>query len=99
MTKEDVQLKAFQIIAAAGDALSCYYDAAKNFKRSDLEETKQKIKEGDEALTKAHLVQTELIRAEVNGEDIPSSLILTHSQDHLLQAMTWEKIARLLIDE
>ena len=96
MTKEQVQMKAFQIIAAAGDAFGHYYNAVKEVKKGNLDEALELIKEGDNCIKEAHQVQTDLIHAEVMKEEVPVSLILTHSQDHLLQAMTWEKIAKLL---
>ena len=99
MNKEEVQLKAFQIIAAAGEALGEYYDAILAYKQKNWETAKERVKKGDARLTEAHLIQTELIRAEVAGNDLPGSLILTHSQDHLVQAQIFEKIAKLLIEE
>lgn len=98
MTKEEVQLEAFQIIAAAGDAFGNYYNALREHKFGNSLEAKQKIEEGDIKLNEAHLVHTRLIHAEVNDEELPYSLIVSHAQDHLTMALTWEKIAKLVID-
>lgn len=97
MTKEEVQLEAFQIIAAAGDAFGNYYNALKEHKLGNSEVAKQNIEEGDRKLNEAHLIHTRLIRAEVNDEELPYSLIVTHAQDHLTMALTWEKIAKLMM--
>lgn len=99
MTKEEVQMKAFQIIASAGDAFGAYYSAVKEYKAKNINEAKRLVEEGDKKINDAHQIHTDLIHAEVRGEEIPGSIVLTHSQDHLLQAMTWENIAKLLIDE
>lgn len=98
MTKEEVQLEAFQIIATAGDAFGYFYNAVKEQKVGNLEAAKKNIEEGDRKLNEAHQIHTKLIHVEVNDEELPYSLIVTHAQDHLTMALTWEKLAKLMMD-
>lgn len=97
MTKEEVQQMAFEMIAASGDALDCYYSAIVQFRNNNIDEAKQKIKDGNTCLNKTHQIQTDLIQAEIKNEEVPYSLIMTHAQDHLTNAMNWERLARLVI--
>ncbi len=97
MTKEKVQLLAFKIIANAGEALDCFYNAVLLYKESNEEEALKKLNRGKEILNEVHNLQTELIQAEANDEEVPYSLIMTHAQDHLNSAINWERMASLLL--
>ena len=97
MTKEQVQTMAFEIVMEAGDALNCFYSAVTSYKKSRLQEAAEQLKAGKQHLIKTHQIQTDLIQAEANNEDIPYSLIMVHAQDHLSTAMNWERMAQLLI--
>lgn len=99
MDKEKIQLQAFQIISIAGDAYSLFYEAMKCYKENDLSTAIEKQREGSEKLNEAHQIQTELIQAEVNNEELVYSLIMSHAQDHLMMACTWQNMAKLFIGE
>lgn len=98
MSKEEVQMQAFQIISIAGDAFSSFYEAMSYYKQKDMDMAKMKLDEGSEKLIEAHQIQTTLIHAEVNDLDLPFSLIMTHAQDHLTMANCWENLAKVFID-
>lgn len=99
MTKEEVIQAAFQIISFAGDAMNEFYGAILDYKHHDIDNAKIKYKEGSEFLNKTHLIQTQLIQAEVNDEEIPYSLIMTHAQDHLTGAINWQRMVNLLLED
>lgn len=94
MTKEKVQMLAFNIIANAGEAKDYYVQAGKAAENYEFEKSEILLKQGDEAIVKAHKAQTELLNAEINGEEIPFSIILIHSQDHLMTTMSYEQSAK-----
>ena len=98
MTKQEVQMISFNVIANAGEAFDCYVkaiDAANNFEFDSAEEL---MKKGDASLIKAHKAQTDLINAEVNGEELPFSILLIHAQDHFMHASTYQQTAKDLIN-
>lgn len=94
MTKEELLLLSFDIIASSGEAKDYYVRAVKAAEKYDFEECYKLLKEGDNCIIKAHKSQTELLNAEVNGEGIPFSIILIHSQDHLMTTLSYEQSAK-----
>lgn len=97
MTKEEVQLYAFQMIALAGEATDFYFRAIAEFKKENNELSLELFENGNERLVECHQIQTDLIHKESQGEDIPYSLIMTHAQDHFTGATNWKSFARLII--
>ena len=97
MTKEQVQMIAFEMVVTAGDALNCFYSTIVSSQKGLPEQALQQLAEGKVHLHKTHQLQTDLIQAEANAEEIPYSLIMVHAQDHLNTAMNWERMAQLLI--
>lgn len=94
MTKEKVQMLAFDIIANSGEAKDFYVRAVKAAQEKNFGRCDDLLKKGNEAIVKAHQSQTELLNAEINGEDIPFSIILIHSQDHLMTTISYEQSAK-----
>lgn len=99
MTKDEITQMAFEIISNAGEAMDQYYGALIDLKKNRTDLAKQKLEEGNKFLNKTHKIQTELIQNEVNDEDIPYSLIMTHAQDHLNSAINWQRIVMLFLEE
>lgn len=97
MNKEEVTEEAFKIIAFSGDAFDQYYKAAEKFKENKIDDAITCKKNGDDFLNQAHAVQTKLIQKEINKEDIPYLLIMTHAQDHFSKANNWQSIISLLV--
>jgi len=86
-----------ELIVNGGDARSKAMQAIKLAKKGDLEAAKEKIKEANEALNKAHDFQTTLIQNEAAGEHVEVSLLMVHAQDHLMNAMTVRDLAQEMI--
>ena len=87
-----------ELVVNGGDARSKSMQAIKLAKKGDLEAAKEKIKEANEALGKAHNYQTKLIQSESAGEKVEVSLLMIHAQDHLMNAMTVRDLAKEMID-
>ena len=98
MTKEEAQNISFQIIGYAGDALSDFVEAVAQAKKGNGEEAQKLMQAGKEQLTKAHKSQTDLLVAEANNEELPFSIILVHAQDHIMNAILYENIAKDFIE-
>lgn len=94
MTKEKVQSIAFQLIAYAGDAVDHYYKAIAQARAGDSIAYARETKQAEEELKKAHRAQTELLTAEINQQDIPFSILMTHAQDHLTIAIMTQRMAK-----
>lgn len=100
MTKEEVQMTAFQIIGIAGDAMDDFYQGMKVYLGCHANhQAIVAMKRGQERMGEVHNIQTKLIQAEVNDEEVPYSLIMTHAQDHLANAISWSRMCQLLIDQ
>lgn len=89
---------AFQIILYAGNGKSSAMEAIQEAKEGNFDEADKKIKESSEELGKAHKYQTELLQNEARGEGESVNVILVHSQDHLMTAMTVRDLAIEIIE-
>lgn len=86
------------IIRHSGEARNQAISAIAAAKEDDFEKAKDKLRQVDQLLIKAHQKQTELIQLEASGVQIPSSLLLSHGQDHLMNAMMIKEMAYEFID-
>ena len=98
MTREEMQLMSFQIISYAGDAFSSFAEAINKAKLFDFDESDRLLQYGRKQLTYAHKSQTELLTSEANKEELPFSVIMVHAQDHLMNAVMYEKIAEEFVN-
>ena len=97
MTKEEIELTSFQIIAHAGDALDCFQKAIDSAKENNFELSDDYMRKGKKFMTEAHKIQTKFLTLEANDEDIKFSVILLHSQDHLMSTLNYERMANEFI--
>ena len=67
-------------------------------KKGQVEEARQLLSDARGEINKAHKHQTTLITAEANGEKNEISVLLIHSQDHLMNGMTVLDMASEFID-
>ncbi|NRY61706.1 PTS lactose/cellobiose transporter subunit IIA [Clostridium beijerinckii] len=86
-----------ELVVNGGHARSKSMEAIKAARKGDIEFAKEKIKEANEALNKAHNFQTSLIQKEAAGEEVGISLLMVHAQDHLMNAMTVRDLAKEMI--
>lgn len=86
-----------ELIVNAGNARSKLMQAIKAAKGGDMKLAKEKIKEANEALNKAHDFQTNLIQREAAGDGVEISLLMVHAQDHLMNAMTVRDLAQEIV--
>ena len=87
-----------KMIGFAGDAFSYYFKALDEAKNHNYTECDNMLKSGDDSLNQAHVLQTELITKEVNGEENEYSILMVHAQDHLMNAVLTKKLVIELID-
>jgi len=93
MDMEKINEIAFQIILYGGNGRSNAMEAIQHAKEGDFEKADQLIEDANTELGKAHNHQTELLQLEARGEGASVNVILVHSQDHLMNAMTVRDMA------
>ena len=86
------------IIMHSGEARSYSMEALAIAKTGDFDKAKELIIRADEELGYAHNSQTSLIQGEAANDKIEFSLLLIHSQDHLMTTMTFKDLAVELIE-
>ncbi|WP_028777741.1 PTS lactose/cellobiose transporter subunit IIA [Shimazuella kribbensis] len=88
----------FQIILHAGNARSSSMEAIHLAKEGKFEEAAAKIAEAEKEFLEAHHSQTKLLQKEASGQGQSPTVLLIHSQDHLMTAMTVKEMAQEFIE-
>ncbi|SHK65608.1 PTS system, cellobiose-specific IIA component [Clostridium cavendishii DSM 21758] len=86
------------LIMHSGEARSYAMEAIQAAKANNLEEARELIGKASEELGYAHNTQTGLIQNEAAGNKTELSLLLVHSQDHLMTSMTLKDLAEEIVD-
>ena len=88
----------FGIICSAGEGRSLAIEAMGLAKENnDIAGAREKLAKARETLNEAHHFQTDLIQREAGGEKFDIGILLIHSQDHLMNAMTVIQMADEII--
>ncbi|OVE65022.1 PTS lactose/cellobiose transporter subunit IIA [Clostridium diolis] len=96
---EDQNLEAIMgLIMNAGNAKSDAMEAIKAAKERDFDLANQKIKDAENSLVEAHHSQTGLLTQEAQGKNITVTLLMVHSQDHLMTAISFTDLAKEIIE-
>lgn len=86
------------IIMHSGEARNYSIEAISLAKAGHFKKAKELICKADEELGFAHNSQVSLIQRETTNEKVQFSLLLVHSQNHLMTAMTFKDLAVEIID-
>ena len=98
MTKEDVTMVGFEIVAYAGDARSKLMTALNKAQNGEFEEAEKLVKEADICIADAHRAQTDLLTKEAAGEDLAYSVTMMHGQDHLMTTLLLKDLMKHFIE-
>lgn len=98
ITKEEISMIAFEIIAYSGDARSKLLEAVNNAKLKNMDKCNELIGEAKQCLIDAHKSQTQMIVAEAQGKNIEVGFITVHAQDHLMTTLLLQDIIENLLD-
>lgn len=93
----DCEEQIMELIVNSGNARGIALSAVTAAVDGDFEKADALLAESGEQLIKAHNAQTELIQAELNGEQSMVSLLMVHAQDHLMNALTVKDMAAQII--
>lgn len=96
--EENLLETVMSLIMHGGDAKSTAMEAIQAAKKGNFDEADKKLDETNKALSKAHKAQNSLLSKESRGDTIQYSLLLTHGQDHLMNAVTTKDLAIEIID-
>lgn len=94
---ERLENLAMLIIANAGAARTCAFEALAAAKKEDFAQAAQKKKKSEEYLHEAHSAHSQLLQLDAKGEIERVDLLLAHAQDHLMNAaLAQELIAEII---
>ncbi|MDR3598106.1 PTS lactose/cellobiose transporter subunit IIA [Clostridium sp.] len=92
------ELIVMDIIVNAGEAKGYLYEALSKAKEGKFDEVDGLFEKAEEALGRAHDVQTSLITREASGEKLNVSILFVHSQDHLMTCMSEKNLIKEIIE-
>ena len=98
MTKEEMTLLGFEIVAYAGDARSKLLEALKAAEKGDFTQAESLVEEAGSCVAEAHKSQTTMLAQEAAGEDLPYSITMMHGQDHLMTTILLKDVIHHLIE-
>ena len=86
------------LIVNGGNAKSSAFEAIRAAKEGDFATADAKMKEANDFLIKAHNSQTQMLTDEANGKHAKVTLLVVHSQDHMMNAITFRDLAGEIVD-
>lgn len=92
-----MELLVMNLIMKSGDAKSLAMEAIQQARANCIPEAKTKLSKAEEALNEGHNAQSQLLAREAGGEDVGSVMLLNHSQDHLMGAITTVDLAKEIV--
>lgn len=97
MSQEQLEA-AMGLIINSGNAKSDAMEAIQAAKSSDFGLADEKLATASQSLVEAHHAQTNLLKEEASGNNMTVTLLAVHSQDHLMTSMTFNDLAKEVID-
>ncbi|WP_432205665.1 PTS lactose/cellobiose transporter subunit IIA (plasmid) [Cetobacterium somerae] len=94
---EELEMIVFSIVGNAGEAKSLAQEALTFSFNGKFDEANELLKKSNEAILKAHAIQTDLIQKEAGGEPTPISMLFVHAQDHLMTAISEKELIKKMI--
>lgn len=94
---EELEMIVFSIVGNAGEAKSLAQEALALSFEGNFTEAEDVLKKSNEAILKAHAIQTDLIQKEAAGESTPITMLFVHAQDHLMTAISEKELIKKMI--
>lgn len=92
LTRQDIGMIGFEIVAYSGDARSSLLEAIKCAKRGEFDKIDDLVKDAQENLNIAHAKQTEMLALDAQGKELEIGFIMIHAQDHLMTSILLKDI-------
>lgn len=96
--EQDALMAAMGLIANGGNAKSLAFEAIRKAKTGDIKGAREKLEESDKSLLEAHNSQTKMLTKEAQGDHMKVTLLVVHSQDHLMNAITFRDLAGEMVN-
>ncbi|MEC2054478.1 PTS lactose/cellobiose transporter subunit IIA [Peribacillus psychrosaccharolyticus] len=97
MEMNNNEMDIFEIISHSGNARGLAFEALSAAEEFNFKKAEELIKQCEEEMITAHKTQTKLIQAELNGAASEKTLLMIHAQDHLMTAMSEQKLIEHMI--
>ena len=94
----DIEQIVMDIIIYSGDAKGYLYEALGNAKQGKYDRIEALIEKANEAIGKAHDIQTEMLQQEASGKPLKVSVLFVHSQDHLMTTISERNLILEMIE-
>lgn len=98
MTREEIQMIGFEIVAYAGDARSSLMKLLKEVRSGNFDNVEKELKSADDNLTLAHNAQTKMLSEEASGKSMEFGAIFIHGQDHLMTTLLLRDLVQDFIE-
>lgn len=92
MTKKELQMIGFEIVAYSGDARSELLKLLREVREGNLVNLDSVLQDVDNNLNLAHQAQTKILQQEASGEHLDLGFIFIHGQDHLMTTLLLREI-------
>lgn len=98
MTMDELSNACMEMICNAGEGRSKVYEALNDVLKEDYASADAKLLEAQDLLAEAHRVQFEQLMApQLNGTEIPFSLLLLHAMDISLVSTSEHDLLRAVV--
>lgn len=95
----DIEQIVMSIIINSGEARAFAYEALRKARAGGGEkDIAELLDKANEAIGKAHEIQTSLLHKEASGEPIAISILFVHAQDHLMTAISEKNLILEMIE-
>lgn len=94
---EAIYETSFELIGVAGDSKAESMSAIECGKNGDFEGARAHLAAADDAMARAHDLQTDMLKQEAEGNPVAVNIILVHAQDHLTMAQVMRDMAEQFI--
>lgn len=98
MTKDEMNMVGFEIVAYSGDARSTLLQLLKEVRGGNFANVEQLLADADENINLAHKTQTQILTAEASGDNMDMGFIFVHGQDHLMTTILLRDIITDMIE-
>ncbi|MGM9985935.1 MAG: PTS lactose/cellobiose transporter subunit IIA [Bacillaceae bacterium] len=87
----------FQLILHSGNARSKIIQSLRVYREGKVEEADELLVQAEEDLSIAHNIHFQMVQKEASGEETKFSLLLMHSEDHLMSTLTMKELVKELL--
>lgn len=98
MTKKEITMMGFELVALAGEARSYLLKALEEAKNKKFNEINKLFEEADKLIIECHVKQTAMLQKEAKGEYSEVTLTMVHGQDHLMTTILLKELVLHIIE-